>query len=735
MITVTIDGRQVEVPEGTLLVEAARAAGVHVPVYCYHPKLKPVGACRVCLVQVEKMPRPVTACTTPAADGMVVRTDAPAAREGRRSVLEFLLINHPLDCPVCDKGGECDLQDFTLRYGPGASRFVEAKIRRRKAVALGPLLVLDEERCILCQRCVRYEDEVLGERNLVLGERGGQMVIGPLTDDGYRGHFSGNNVELCPVGALTARPYRFKARPWDLQSAPVVCGHCSLGCPMRADVRHGDVMRLVSRDDPEVNGGWLCDRGRYGFGFTRSPERLTRPLVRRGGELIPVTWETAIAEAARGLAAATSRGCLGGGRLTDEEARIFQQLARVALRTEAVDWRTGRQMLASPEVLGLPGAGPADVDGADLFVLVDTCPAEEAPVLDLRIRRAVREAKAAVVDVGPVAGAVAVAAERVPCLPEELPRRLMDLLARVRSARRPVVVWNGRGGPDVADAVRALGAPTVVLGEFPNARGAEAAGCVPGEGAPDAAAMLGGAVDALYVAGANPAVTWPDGPAARRVLAGLRFLVVQDLFLTETARLAHVVLPAAGWLEKDGTYTNLFGLRQRTRAVVKAPGEALPDREIFLRLARALGAILGAGDPEARPVRYAPPSVAPEPSAGDGAGAPGSLRLVLRPRLLAGAGTLRFDPVLAGVGGPAEVRVHPQDAPEEGMVRVAPMDAPDDRGRAVEARLIPDARVAPGVAVLGDRIPGANALGARVVLRPADAVPTGAGLAAGGVGS
>ncbi len=610
MITLTIDGKTVSVEPGTLLVEAARAAGRDIPVYCYHPKLAPAGACRMCLVEIEKMPKLQTACTTPVSEGMAVHTTTARVKEAQHGVLELLLINHPLDCPICDKGGECDLQDFTLRYGPPSSRFLDGKIHRKKALDCPPFLVIDEERCILCQRCVRYEDEILHERNIVLIERGSHMTIGTEGRDDYGGYYSGNNTELCPVGALTSRPYRFKSRPWDLKMTPTICTQCSLHCNVRADVRHGDLMRLMIHDNPQVDGGWLCDRGRYAIGDAKAAERLSHPLV-RGGE---VSWDIALAEVQNALEAGPVAG-LGGGRLTNEAAAAFKQICGT------VDWRVGRQTYA--RVPGVAEATPSDLSEADVIVLVDTCPMEEAPILDLRIRHHKR-----VIDVGPVPGMRVGPAERVVCAPDGVAEALRGL--DLSAAKHPVVVWNGRG--ELVEAIRALGAPVLMVHEVANARGAHDAG-LETEG-DILAACAEGKIHTLWLAGANPLRSYPAD--VRAALEKVPVLIVSDLYPTEVTELATIVLPVAGPFERAGTFTNLGGLTQTAAAVVAPRG--LSDERIFQRLR-----------PAAQPAKDLPARRSFQGG-----------NLLVRPHLWSGGGNTRFDRTLeAARTALATVRVHP----------------------------------------------------------------------------
>ncbi len=355
MVTLIIDGNPLSVPEGTLVVEAAKLLGTHVPVYCYHPKMDPAGLCRICLVEIEKMPKLQIACNTQVAEGMVVHTTSARVAEGRRGVLEFLLLNHPLDCPICDKGGECDLQDFTMSYGPGASRLTEPKLHKPKVVDLGPTIVLDEERCILCRRCTRFDDEIAQERNLVVVERGHRSLIGTARGDDYASYFSGNTTEICPVGALTSKAYRFRSRPWDLSHADSVCTQCSVGCNYRIDSRFGRIMRTFTRENTAIDDGWICDRGRYTFNYLYEPTRLRQPLLRRDGELKAATFDEAVALTAEKLAAAARHGrvgIIGGGRLSDEEAFALQRFAREVLGTNNIDYRTSLQKFASPARFG-----------------------------------------------------------------------------------------------------------------------------------------------------------------------------------------------------------------------------------------------------------------------------------------------------------------------------------------------------------------------------------------------
>jgi NADH-quinone oxidoreductase subunit G len=407
-ITFTIDGLEVQAPENSMLVDAAKHGDIEIPVFCYEPKLgSPVGACRMCLVEIEGIPKLQTGCSTPVKDGMVVHTQTERVKEAQSSVVEFLLINHPLDCPVCDKGGECPLQDITFGWGRGTSRFIEPKRHFVKPLALSPTIAIDRERCILCYRCVRFSQEISEDYQLVLQERGAHSYVSTFDGHPYVAPFSGNIVELCPVGALTSRGYRFRARPWDIEDAGSVCTLCPAQCNVTLTVRDERVLRVLAREHPEVDDGWLCDRGRFAYpalgavaatnGNGRSAEasvRITEPLLRDGGELRPVSWERAFEEAAAGLARAGERtGALVGGEATNEEGYLLARIMRESLRSPHIDCRVaGTLPLELHRALGDPRlqARVSDLEFAHTVLLLDTDPIADAAILDLRLRKGVR---------------------------------------------------------------------------------------------------------------------------------------------------------------------------------------------------------------------------------------------------------------------------------------------------------------------------------------------------------
>jgi NADH-quinone oxidoreductase subunit G len=395
MVTLTIDGREVQAPENSMLVDGAKHGDVEIPVFCYEPKLgAPVGACRMCLVEVEGIPKLQTACSTPIKDGMVVHTQTDRVRKAQEAVVEFLLINHPLDCPVCDKGGECPLQDISYGWGGGTSRFIEPKRHFRKPLELSPLVAIDRERCILCYRCVRYSQEVAEDYQLVLHERGAHSYVGTFDGHPYVAPFSGNIVELCPVGALTSRAYRFRARPWDVEDAGSICTLCPAQCNITFTVRDDRVLRVLARDNPEVDDGWLCDKGRFAYQAVHADERVVSPLLREGGSLRPVSWERALSEAAAALSRARGRvGALAGDGATNEEGFLLQRLVREGLESGDLDSRpAGGPSLSTSRALAAPAfqATVPDVEFAHAVLVLDCEPMDDIPILDLRIRKGVR---------------------------------------------------------------------------------------------------------------------------------------------------------------------------------------------------------------------------------------------------------------------------------------------------------------------------------------------------------
>ena len=404
-VRVTIDGFEIVVPKGTLVIRAAEQLGIQIPRFCDHPLLEPVGACRQCLVHIEGQPKPPASCTTVVTDGMVVRTQltSPVAEKAQRGIMEMLLVNHPLDCPMCDKGGECPLQNQAMSTGQGETRFSGAKRTFPKPIALSAQVLLDRERCIQCARCTRFAEQIAGDPLIELLDRGPQEQVGVAEGVPFDSYFSGNTVQICPVGALTGTSYRFRARPYDLVSTPSICEHCAAGCRQRTDHRRGAVTRRLAGNAPAVNEEWNCDKGRWAFTYATQPDRLVAPLVRdAAGVLQPVSWPEALAAAARGLAAARGRaGVLPGGRLTVEDAYGYAKFARVALGTNDVDMRARPhsheelQFLAAC-VAGRPGLTYAELEQASVVLLAGFEPEDECPIVFLRLRKAVRAGRTSV---------------------------------------------------------------------------------------------------------------------------------------------------------------------------------------------------------------------------------------------------------------------------------------------------------------------------------------------------
>jgi NADH-quinone oxidoreductase subunit G len=641
-ITIVVDGLEIEATEGEMLVDAAKGGDVEIPVFCYEPKLgEPVGACRMCLVEIEGIPKLQTACSTPVRDGMVVYSRTDRVKEAQNSVVEFLLVNHPLDCPVCDKGGECPLQDIAMGWGDGRSRFTDPKRHFRKPVPLSPLVRIDRERCILCYRCVRFSQEVAEDEQLQLLERGASSYVGTFDDRPYIAPFHGNIIELCPVGALTSEAYRFRARPWDIEQAGSVCTLCPSQCNVRFTVRDEAVQRVLARDNAEVDDGWLCDKGRFGFQMISSPERITAPMLRQGGVLREATWAEALDAAAKGLGAARNRAAaIVGGSSSNEEGYLAQRITRGALESPNVDSRAAgaadRGLLADlsrPEL----GARLSDIDSAESILVIGADPLHQMPILDLRIRKAIRRSGARVAVATerptPLDGGAEETARYAPGDAAAFLRSLLADLAsdagqsegpyagpasEVAGALRPgstVIVWGERlgHGPAGAEALDALvaiaealkagedGAGLLEVPDAANARGLREAGCLPDAGpgfAPaeagrDAAAIRDGLaaeeLGAALLVNANPVRDFPDGPAWADALDSADFVVSLSMFDDESANHADVIFPAESHAEKEGTVTHPDGRLQRMRPSIPHPGDVRPGWHVLAELAARLG--------------------------------------------------------------------------------------------------------------------------------------------------
>ncbi len=590
LVSLTIDGVPLQVPKGTLLVEAAKTVKQEIPVYCYHTKLGPAGLCRVCLVEIEGMPKLQIACNTPVADGMIVHTQNDKVNAGRGMILELLLVNHPLDCPICDKGGECDLQDYAMAYGRGASDVADPKYSKPKGVDLGPTIVLDEERCVVCQRCVRYDDIIAAEQQLVVKDRGRHDIIATATGDPYQHNFTGNVTELCPVGALTSKTYRFKSRPWDLNRVQTSCQQCAVGCQQYVDSRSGTILRtMMVESDDKISDGWLCDRGRYNIGFYTSPERILQPLYRHNGEFVQITWDDAFTLWGKAIRDARTSGkgvgAIGGGRLLNEEAYLLQHVFR-SLDVQNLDWRAGRQRVATPVRSG----SYEDIEKAAAIVVIGETPEERAPVMWLRVVKAVTRNNAKLIRVASL--------DRAPNIPFVDVASADEAVRTLPENGNVVVIWDGvdtQLGGTLRDLLASRNGTAYIASEQPNARGAEAMGMLPTNGM-DSLAMFDaakrGEMAVLSLFGVNPVRNGIDPDAVREALKSTPFVVVSELFMTETAELATLVLPARGAYEKSGTTINIAGDLVPVNPSLKGPDTVLSDLEMLIGLAQQFDLLL-----------------------------------------------------------------------------------------------------------------------------------------------
>jgi NADH-quinone oxidoreductase subunit G len=634
-VTVTIDGREIEATPGELLIKVAQEHGIYIPRFCWHERMKPVGMCRMCLVEVEGVRGYPPACTTPVTDGMVCRTQTDAVEKVQDGVLEFLLINHPLDCPVCDRGGECPLQDQTLAFGPGESRFVEEKRHFEKPIALSELVLLDRERCIQCARCTRFADEIAGDALIDFVERGDRTQVLNFEEQPFDSYFSGNTVQICPVGALTATQYRFRARPWDLSTAETSCTTCAVHCRGAVQSSSNRVVRLLGVDLEPVNHGWLCDKGRYGIEWVHSSSRVIEPHVRTDGEARQVSWPEALDAATKEIERAIelhgpgSVAVLGGAHGTNEDAYMWAWLAKRVIGTDNVDSQMG-DGLPADVVLGVDRAEISDCDRASAVVLLGPDIREELPVLFLRLRRAALELGVPIIDLAPVDhGLSPLAKEVVRTVPgEPVGAAGLDAIARAREGRDgPVVVVLGR--PSLAESPAAVVRSAAALAQLPDVRflsalrrsnvhGALDAGLAPGflpgrvtldagadwyarawNGATpsarglDAEGVLWAAADGkirvLVLLGADPIADFPDAALARRAIEAVGTVIAVDAFWSDSNRRADIFLPCTLWGEKMGSVTNIEGRIQRLGRKVAPEGTAMDDWRIASELALRLG--------------------------------------------------------------------------------------------------------------------------------------------------
>ncbi len=649
LVSLTVDGKPISAPAGTLLIEACKSVGIEVPSFCYYPNLSLQGACRMCLVKIEKMPKLQTACTTVIGEGMIVTTESDEIKQARKSMVEMLLGNHPLDCPVCDAGGECELQDMTFSYGAAESKYIDIKTHRDEQ-QWSPVVYFDRPRCILCYRCVRVCGEGMDVSALGIQNRGVVSTIVPNKEDHLECEECGMCIDICPVGALTSGAYRYKTRPWEMKHVGTTCTHCADGCKTTLGVRRSDtgmeIVRGDNRDKSGINGDFLCIKGRYAFDFANTEDRLTQPLVRKNGRLVPATWEEAFELIGKQFREICDReggrtiGVIGSTRTTNEENYLLQKFARVVLGTNNIDHHRTADFPALAAALREKTSSTAsmrDVYDAPAVLLIGNNPTDEHPLLAWQIRNNVRlhKARLYVVNSEPIKlRRQAAAFLQIPAngygefasfLSDSgregrggasLQTGWGDLREKLSSEQGLVIVFgselSGSGIKSLATFAAGIpGAKLVCLGDYANSRGAADMGLypdllpgyfslsgasqfhrewgmVPGNSGLNIPQMFdaakSGQLKALYIVGANPVGRLDVGPATLKDT----FTVVQDMFLTETAALAQVVLPAANAYEKSGTFTNTCGDLQ----ILKKAGEVTtvkPDFEMILRIADAMG--------------------------------------------------------------------------------------------------------------------------------------------------
>ena len=735
MVSLTIDGEQISVPKGTLVIRAAELMGVQIPRFCDHPLLDPVGACRQCLVEVEGQRKPMASCTTTVSPDMVVHTQysSEAADKAQRGVMELLLINHPLDCPICDKGGECPLQNQAMSNGRPETRFEDVKRTYPKPINISAQVLLDRERCVLCARCTRFSAQIAGDPFIELLERGALQQVGIAPGEPFQSYFSGNTVQICPVGALTGTAYRFRARPFDLVSSPSVCEHCASGCAQRTDHRRGKVLRRLAGDDPEVNEEWNCDKGRWAFSYATVGDRITTPLIREDGVLRPASWSEALTVAgAELLAAGTNTGVLVGGRSTVQDAYAYSKFARMVLGTNDIDFRARAHSAEEADFLAARIAGQpmtlryAELEKAPTVLLAGLEPEEESPIVFLRLRKAARKNGQQVLAVAPFAsrGLTKMAGTLIPAVPGTEAAALDALQTDERLRRPGAVILVGERlatSPGALSAALRLASTTgarlawiprragergaLEAGALPNllpggrpvddaeARNQTAAvwntSDLPGAAGRDTGAILAAAADgrlsALIVGGVE-VTDLPDPATALAALRATPFVVSLELRESEVTELADVVFPVAPVVEKGGAYLNWEGRIRPFKPALQT--NAIPDLRVLHYLADEIGVDLGLPGPEAADSelarlgtwtgpRPAVPSSSPEPSP-----APGPGQAVLASwRLLLDAGRLQDgEPYLAGTAVSPVVRLSPATAAELGVTPGDPVTVSTDRG-------------------------------------------------------
>jgi NADH-quinone oxidoreductase subunit G len=754
-VAITVNGTPITAQKGELVIAAAERAGVYIPRFCYHPRMSPVGMCRQCMVEIDTGRGPMLqpSCMITVAPDMKVETDSPVAKRAQEGMLELLLANHPLDCPVCDKGGECPLQDQAYTHGPGESRYVEAKRNYEKPIPISDHVLLDRERCILCDRCTRFADEVAGDKLIHFIHRGNLTQVNTFPDEPFASYFSGNVVQICPVGALTAKPYRFKARPWDLEQVESTCTTCSVGCRISVHSSRDQVLRHqgVDTGTDSVNWGWLCDRGRFNFEANDADARLTDPLVRTESGHQPTTWSGALSLAKQLIDGAGSIGLIGGARSTNEGAFAWARLAD-ALGIEHRDAQLGDGLPAT--ILGLPRATIDEAANATTVVLLGPDLKEELPVLYLRLRATAEQRRMRIIEVSPEATGMTRYAWRTvayrPGSPSEVTKALAAPDIAEQLAKGDVVVVAGRGNlaESEASAMSVLSAVLDAVGNAApgvtvlpalrrgNVVGALQLGLAPKDADHDALATLrraaDGSLDLLVLLGADPLDDCPDADLARRAIAGAGRVISIDTFPSASTQHADLVLPAAAFAEQSGTTTNIEGRVTRVTQKVTAHGTSRPDWMIAAELALMLGHDIGFTSPEAGTAlisRTVPAFAAATPAALDEhpAGvltntAPAALpaassadappngydyRLVISRKLYDRAVNTAMSPSLAPLAPGAGAHLHPADFDKVGVAAGTEVTLTSTKGSVV-LPLHPDTNVARGTVWAPFNQPGAT---------------------------
>ncbi len=590
MIKLTIDDKEITVEKGTTVYQAAKQMGIDLPIFCYQERMPPFGACRVCLVEVDKMPKLQTSCTLECQEGMVVRTQAHPAVKAREEILEFLLINHPLDCPVCDRGGECPLQDQALKFGPGKSRFFEDKRHFEKPISLSPVLKLDRERCVTCARCTRFGDLVAGDHALEFIDRGYKTEVGGDADS----KFIGNTIMICPVGALTSDVYRFRARPWDNATTESTCTLCPVGCGLFLDSRDGEIMRTRSKEMREVNDIWLCDKGWFGYEFSSSDKRLTTPLIKIDGKLKPASWEDAYSFIAEKMKKAKTSAAFGGNTLTIEESYLLQLLMRKGLNSTNVDHRVGLPIFSKDEE-GLQAGMElqiGDIESLDEVLLLGCDITEEFPVIWLRLKQAINKG-CKVIFAGHFAPEVSRYFQEVHL---HAPGNELSTLSKVKKEGAHILVGSQYLASTsrkelLAELLSWQPKSLNLLEGSGNSMGARFAGMYPDNDGKNILEVMEEAKksgwDLIYAVGADLASKMPEAEW-KKVRKNLGCLIVQDIFMTKTAEDADVVLPTLSFVEKGGSFMNIEGRIQKLKPGKAIPKDIYADSYIFVRIAHKI---------------------------------------------------------------------------------------------------------------------------------------------------